>query len=126
MDKIPPTNNLAFQKALASEENKDVLCGFINDFYFIDITEENITLENPYSIDVYKQYLEGKEQPVLRHTVKDLIASLSFDPFRDVVALINKVDFISEMQIKKTISTQARQTRTPPVISKRRAVLSIG
>ena len=85
MKRISPTNDLAFKKVLASEENKDILGGLINDFF--DVTAEEIVIENPYSIEAYAEYVKGDEVLVLRHTLKDVAAS-----FRTA-------DFISEVQI---------------------------
>ena len=89
MERIPATNDLAFKKVLASEENKDILQGFIKDFF--GVTAEDIVIENPYSINVYKEALEsGGDVNVLRHTLKDVSASFK------------TADFVSEIQIKKT------------------------
>ena len=100
MERISPTSDLAFKKALASEGNKDILAGLIKDFYSFEVMEEDLILEHPYSIDVYREYVEGKEVSVLRHTAKDVAAS--FDPLKDVLASLKRADFISEVQVKKT------------------------
>ena len=64
MKRISPTNDLAFKKVLASEENKDILGGLINDFF--DVTAEEIVIENPYSIASYIEHVKGGEVVVLR------------------------------------------------------------
>jgi hypothetical protein len=97
--KISPTGDLAFKKVLASEENKDILRGLIKDFYFFVISEDDLVIENPYSIDTYKEYVEDKEVSILRHTAKDI--AVSFNPLKDVAASLKRADFIMEMQIKK-------------------------
>ena len=89
MTKISPIGDLAFKKALASEDSKDVLSGFISDFLDITVAPEAITLENPYNIEVYKQLLKGEETSALRHTESDIAASLKF------------ADFVSELQVHK-------------------------
>lgn len=88
MSRISATNDLAFKKVLASVENTDILGGLINDFF--GIVAENIVIENPYSIEVYREYLNGEEVSVLRHTAKD------------VAATFETADFVSEMQVRKT------------------------
>ena len=88
MDRISPTGDLAFKKVFASEENKDVLGGLIRDYF--EITAEEITIENPYSIDAYREFVNNKEVAVLRHTLTDVSASFK------------TADFISELQVKKT------------------------
>ena len=100
LDKILPTGDLAFKKVLSSEENKDILSGLIRDFFFFDVRADDLTIEHPYSIAAYQEYIEGKEVSLLRHTVKDIVATI--DPLRDVSAFLSKADFISEMQIRKT------------------------
>ena len=99
MDRISPAGDLGFKKVLASEGNKDILAGFIRDFYGFDVDESDLVLEHPYSIAAYREYVEGREVSVLRHTGKDVAAS--FNPLIDVTALLKRADFISEMQIKK-------------------------
>ena len=88
MDRISPTGDLAFKKVFASEETKDVLSGLINDYF--EIAVEEITIENPYSIDAYKEVVKNKEVTVLRHTLTDVSASFK------------TADFISEIQVKET------------------------
>ena len=58
MNRISPTNDLAFKKVLASEENKDILGGLINDFF--DVVAEEIVIENPYSIEAYIEHVKGQ------------------------------------------------------------------
>jgi predicted transposase/invertase (TIGR01784 family) len=87
---ISPTNDLAFKKVLASEENKDILGGFISDFFEIAVSAEEITIENPYSIEVYKEFVKGTEVMTLRDTIKDVSASFK------------TANFISELQIKNS------------------------
>jgi predicted transposase/invertase (TIGR01784 family) len=88
LDRIKPTGDLAFKKVLASEENIDILGGLIHDFF--EIEAEDITIENPYSIEAYKEYAEGKDISVLRQTLRDITASFK------------TADFISELQVRKT------------------------
>ena len=90
MNRISATGDLAFKKVFASNEHKVCLSGLIRDFFEVDISEEEITIENPYSIAAYKEVIEGEEMSVLRHTLKDVAASLRF------------ADFVSELQIKST------------------------
>ena len=100
LDKILPTGDLAFKKVFSSEENKDILSGLIRDFFMIDVSEDDLVIENPYSIAAYQEYVDGKEISLLRHTTKDIAATI--DPLRDVSLSFEKADFISEMQIRKT------------------------
>ena len=101
MGKISPTSDLAFKKVLSSEENKDILAGLIRDFHFFAVNPEDITLENPYSIDVFKEEINKKlEQSVLRYTSPDIASS--FESSEYVSATVKRIDFISEMQIHKT------------------------
>ena len=90
MNRISPTGDLAFKKVFASEDYKGCLSGLINDFFGVEVSEEEITIVNPYSIDDYREVIQGEEVSVLRHTLKDVAASLRF------------ADFVSELQIKAT------------------------
>ena len=95
MKRISPTGDLAFKKCLASEENKDILGGLINDFF--GVVAEDITIINPYSIDICKKFTEGgKDINELRHTL------------RDVTASFRTADFITELQIRKTLHFDER------------------
>jgi predicted transposase/invertase (TIGR01784 family) len=89
MKRISPTGDLAFKKVLASDENKDILCGLINDFFNVNVTVDEITIKNPYNIKEYRELIKDNNVSILRETIKDV--SASFKCF----------DFISEMQIKK-------------------------
>jgi predicted transposase/invertase (TIGR01784 family) len=75
---------------LGSEENKDVLSGLIHDFYDIEVTPDEITLQNPYNITVYNEIIKGENMTALRQTIKDISAALKL------------FDFLMEMQIIKT------------------------
>ena len=87
MERISPTNDLAFKKVLASEENKDILAGLIEDFF--SVKAEDIVIENPYSIAAYIEHIKGSEAAVLRHTLKDVAASFK------------TADFVSEVQVSQ-------------------------
>ena len=88
LDRILPTGDLAIKKVLASEENKDVLVGLIEDFF--DVVVEDLTIVNPYSIAAYREFDKGGEITVLRQTIKD------------VAATFRTADFISEAQVQKS------------------------
>lgn len=90
MERILPTGDLGFKKALASEDTKDILSGLIQDFFCIVVPEKEITLENPYSIEAYQEFVNGDEVSTLRHTIKD------------VAATFKVANFISEVQVAKT------------------------
>ncbi|MCL1997847.1 MAG: PD-(D/E)XK nuclease family transposase [Turicibacter sp.] len=96
MDRISPTNDLAFKKVLASVEHIEILQGFITDFYEIEITD--LAINNPYSIADYKEILNGVELVQLRQTIKDI--SASFRLAADETADLG--DFISELQLQKS------------------------
>ncbi|MCL1992334.1 MAG: Rpn family recombination-promoting nuclease/putative transposase [Spirochaetes bacterium] len=98
MDRISPTNDLAFKKVLASVENIDILQGFITDFYEIKITD--LAINNPYSIADYKEILDDAEFVQLRHTIKDISATFKISPVP--ANLAEKSDFISELQVRKS------------------------
>ncbi len=87
-DHILPTGDLAFKKVLANEENKDILCGLINDFFNESVTPDELTIENPYSIIAFTDAIKGTEEPVLRHTIKD------------VAATFKTADMVCEMQLR--------------------------
>jgi hypothetical protein len=89
LERILPTGDLAFKKVLASEAHKEILCGFIRDFFDIEVTPQEITIENPYSIAAYKDFIKGEEVTELSPTVKDIAASFKI------------ADFVSELQIRK-------------------------
>jgi len=86
--RISAQNDLMFKKVLASEENIDILRGFINDFFGFEPKE--ITLTNPYSIAAYTEMLNGERVNILRQTLKDVTASLKTSAFT------------AELQVKKT------------------------
>ena len=89
MKRIPATSDLAFKKVLASEENKEILSGLIQDFF--DVIPEDLTILNPYSIDVFKEYAkDGADISVLRQIL------------RDITATFKVADFVSELQVSKT------------------------
>ena len=88
MDRILPTGDLAIKKVLASEENKDVLAGLIEDFF--DVVVEDLTIVDPYSIAAYREFDKGGEIALLRQTIKD------------VAATFRTADFISEAQVQKS------------------------
>ena len=88
MDRILPTGDLAIKKVLASEENKDILTGLIEDFF--DVVVEDLTIVTPYNIAAYRELNNGGDIAVLRQTIKDIAAT-----FRTA-------DFISEAQIQKS------------------------
>ena len=99
MDRISPTGDLAFKKVLASEENKDILAGLINDFFNVEV--EELAIENPYSINAYIELAKGEEISLLRNTLKD------------VAATFRTADFVSECQIKKTLFFAERSLLYP-------------
>ncbi len=88
MIKVLATNDLLFKKVLASEENKDILAGFIQDFF--NIVSEEIIIHNPYSIHDYKEIIENEEITVLRETMRDISVSLRV------------ADITMELQVKQT------------------------
>jgi hypothetical protein len=90
MQRIKPTSDLAMKKVLTSKGNEDILCGLINDFFDISATADEISVESPYNIEAYREYVNNTESRVLRQTVKDIAATLK------------RADFISELQIMKT------------------------
>ena len=99
MERILPTGDLAFKKVLASEENKDILAGLIWDFFEIKATD--IVIEKPYSIAVCKELVENEEITKLRQTLKDVSASFKV------------ADFVSEVQVKKTLYYEERALYYP-------------
>ena len=89
MERISPTGDLGFKKVLASEENKDILSGFITDFF--TVIPEELTIHNPYSIDICREFTKnGTDINVLRQTLRDITASFKTG------------DFIAELQVRKT------------------------
>jgi predicted transposase/invertase (TIGR01784 family) len=95
LKRISPTGDLAFKKVLSSEENKDILSGLINDYF--GVVAEDITIINPYSIEICKRYTEsGEDINELRYTL------------RDIAATFKTGDFVSELQIKKTMHFDER------------------
>jgi hypothetical protein len=90
MRRIKPTSDLAMKKVLTSKGNEDILCGLINDFFDIGAAKDEISIEAPYNIEAYKEYVNNMETRVLRQTV------------RDIAATFKRADFISELQIIRT------------------------
>ncbi len=88
MDRIKPTSDLAFKKVFGSEEYKDIPQGLILDFFGIEA--KNISIENPYQIETYKQMLKGEGMVELRQTIKDVAIAFS------------EANFVSEMQVRQT------------------------
>ncbi len=99
MIKVLATNDLLFKKVLASEENKDILAGFIKDFF--DIIPEEIIIHNPYSIHDYKEIIENEEITVLRETMRDISVSLKV------------ADITMELQVKQTQFFEERSLYYP-------------
>ena len=93
--RLPATSDLAIKKVLASEDNKDILCGLILDFF--EVMAEDLTIINPYSIDVFKEYAtDGADIGVLRQIL------------RDIAATFRIADFIAEVQVRKILSCTIR------------------
>jgi hypothetical protein len=88
---ISPTNDLAFKKILASEDQKAVSCGFIHDFWGIDVAQEELTIANPYSIRAYQEAVKNTAMDIvkLRQTILDVSFSLK------------RQDLQVEMQVKR-------------------------
>ena len=100
MERILPTSDLGFKKVLASEENKDILAGLIEDFF--EVKAEDIVIEKPYSIAICKEFIDGKQEvSKLRETLKDIAASFRV------------ANFVSEVQVKKTTFYEERALYYP-------------
>ena len=99
MQQISPTSDLAFKKVFASDENKDILAGLIRDFF--EVEAEELIIENPYSIEVYRELIKNNEVMVLRHKLKD------------VAATFKTADFVSEVQVQKTNFFEERSLLYP-------------
>ena len=109
MDRILPTNDLAFKKTFTSNESKDILAGLINDFYLLNVNPEELNLETPYSIETYKKEVEDrkkKESAGLQYTIADIVASINNN--NGVAAIVKVANFISEMQIYRTAYFEER------------------
>lgn len=87
MKYVKPTNDLAFKKVLGSSENVHILAGLYKDFYFIEPKE--LSIENPYSIKAYREFLRGSESFRLRQTLSDISATMKW------------ADYRSELQVRK-------------------------
>ncbi len=61
MKRIIPTSDLAMKKVLTTEGNEDILSGLINDFFDISAKPEEISIENPYSIEAFKEIINKKQ-----------------------------------------------------------------
>jgi len=72
---IKATNDLMFKKLLASEENKDILQGFIKDFCGLDVPCDEIHIETPYSVEFYKKAL-GENKKRLYRIESDIAVEL--------------------------------------------------
>ena len=99
MDRVSPTADMAFKKVFGSEENKDILGGFIEDFF--ELKPEEIVIEKPYSIAVCKEFIKSEEISTLRETLKD------------VAATFKTADFVSELQVRKTSYYEERSLYYP-------------
>ena len=77
MKKVSRVNDLSYRKAFGSQNRTAPLTGFAKDIFGIDI--KDIQFETPYSIDDYKEYLEGKEITTLRQTIRDIGAIVKID-----------------------------------------------
>jgi predicted transposase/invertase (TIGR01784 family) len=76
MTYIKHTNDLAFKKAFASENSKDVLAGLITDL--MGIVPDDIKYENPYNINDYKVMLENNLRGIFVTNISDIIASIKY------------------------------------------------
>ena len=88
MKRISPMSDLGAKKVLASDENKDVLAGLIEDFYEVEV--EELVIEKPYSIAICKELTESGEISKLRETLKDIAATFKI------------ADYVNEIQIQRT------------------------
>jgi predicted transposase/invertase (TIGR01784 family) len=85
---IPPTNDLAFKKLLASEDHKTITQGFIKDLFGMDVGLDKIHLRNPYSIHVLDQD-DAESAKQLRLSV------------RDITIEVESADLTVELQVRK-------------------------
>jgi hypothetical protein len=77
-DRITPKNDLAFKKILASEDKKDISCGFIRDFWGIETSEQDLAITSPYDIKAYREVMKetGMDIIKLRQTILDVSFSV--------------------------------------------------
>ncbi|MDR1264759.1 MAG: PD-(D/E)XK nuclease family transposase [Propionibacteriaceae bacterium] len=76
---IAPTNDLLFKKTLASEDHKTILQGFIHDFFNLQVSLANLTIQNPYNIHAYDHinpdHPDNPPDHELRQTLHDVAAT---------------------------------------------------
>jgi predicted transposase/invertase (TIGR01784 family) len=74
MRHVLPTNDLALKKILASEDSKEIACGFIRDFGDLEVSEQVLTITEPYNIQVYQEKLKetGEDIQKFRQTIRDV------------------------------------------------------
>jgi hypothetical protein len=77
-----------FNKMLASEMHKDITAGFVNDFFKVQITQDQIEIGTKYDISAIRKELEEKN--VLISRVVDLARRTG-----------NDTAFIAEMQVQR-------------------------
>jgi predicted transposase/invertase (TIGR01784 family) len=77
-----------FKKLMASVEHKDILSGIIVDI--LGIVPEDLTIVNPYSIELCKSLVGETDVNKLRYVL------------RDIAATFKNGNFVSELQIRKT------------------------
>ena len=92
---IKATNDLMFKKILSSVENKDILQGFIKDFCGLDAAYEDMHIESPFSIDLYKE-ASGSEKKIMRLVESDISVEL------------RNLNVIVELQMQRDIHFIAR------------------
>jgi len=69
--RIRPVNDLLFRRVLGNAQHPDITKGFISSMLGIEV--KDVFIENPYSIDLYKN-LDG--EMIHRNTVVDVLVSL--------------------------------------------------
>ena len=66
---IKRTNDLAFKKALGSNETKHILAGLVFDIFLIK--PKKIELTSPYNIESYRKFLEEASKNKLIYTISE-------------------------------------------------------
>jgi predicted transposase/invertase (TIGR01784 family) len=89
---ISPVNDLAFKKALGSNNHPEITLGFIQDFAGLTAAVGDVKIANPYDIQIASKYLAAKDAA----TRQRLVATL-----KDVTIDIGTADIVSEVQVKK-------------------------
>ena len=101
-----PTTDKAFKKVLANEQHKEIIQGFLQDFFNYHAQIEEIRILTPYNIDGYPQTgpAENDESYDLRETVHDVRIEIATADVIIEMQLLTEADFAKRVWFYQSVS----------------------